>query len=107
MGVHWALPHLQSLLPPEIWSRLNTAQPDPSREAKPTDMLEFFNGETGELLKAVPTGGMRRFSRGKLRALCSEDIEVHYGKKLVTIIYGEEGGVRRGSRMGRKLSEIC
>jgi 2-polyprenyl-6-methoxyphenol hydroxylase-like FAD-dependent oxidoreductase len=94
MGVHWALPLLQSLLPNDIWLRKNTTQPDPEFVAKVTDTFSLYNGKTGELLKTLPSGGMTRFSRAKLRALISEGIEVEYGKTLSSISYAEdEGGI--------------
>jgi 2-polyprenyl-6-methoxyphenol hydroxylase-like FAD-dependent oxidoreductase len=91
MGVHWALPLLQSLLPNDIWLRTNTTQPDPRVIAKATDTFSLYNGQTGELLKTLPSWGMRRFSRTKLRALISEGIEVKYGKTLSSISYNESG----------------
>jgi 2-polyprenyl-6-methoxyphenol hydroxylase-like FAD-dependent oxidoreductase len=91
MGVHWALPLLQSLLPDDIWARTNTTQPDPNSVTKPSDTFSLYNGRTGEVLKTLPSGGMRRFSRGKLRALISEGIDVEYGKTLSFISYDEGG----------------
>jgi hypothetical protein len=64
MGVRWALPLLQALLPDDIWLQTNTTQPDPEFVAKAKDTFGLYNGETGELLKKLPTGGMRRF-RGR------------------------------------------
>ncbi|KAE9368129.1 FAD/NAD(P)-binding domain-containing protein [Stipitochalara longipes BDJ] len=89
MGLHWALPQLQSLLP-DIRLRTNTTQPDPDFVAKDTDTFSLYNGETGEPLKLLTIGGMRRFSRTKLRVLISEGIEVRYGKTLSSISYGNE-----------------
>jgi len=91
MGVHWALPMLQSLLPSDLWLRTNSAQPDPEYESRSTDEFSLFNGVTGEVLKTLPTGGMRRFSRAKLRRLITEGIDVKYGKTLSSISYNESG----------------
>src|ERR1700678_1724134 len=91
MGVHWALPMLQSLLPNDLWLRTNSAQPDPEYESGSTDEFSLFNGATGGVLKTLPTGGMRRFSRAKLRRLITEGIEVKYGKTLSSISYNESG----------------
>jgi 2-polyprenyl-6-methoxyphenol hydroxylase-like FAD-dependent oxidoreductase len=105
MGVHWALPLLQSLLPDDIWLQINTTQPDPESIAKATDTFSLYNGETGELLKILPTGGMRRFSRTRLRALISEGIEVKYGKTLSSISYDErESGVSAHFADGTSIS---
>ncbi|KUJ18827.1 FAD/NAD(P)-binding domain-containing protein [Mollisia scopiformis] len=91
MGIHWAVPLLQPLLPDNIWQRLNTTQPDPDYTPKPTDTFSLYNGATGELLKTLPTGGMRRVSRSRMRALFSEGIEVNYGKTLSSISFNENG----------------
>ncbi|PMD41049.1 hypothetical protein L207DRAFT_348528 [Hyaloscypha variabilis F] len=59
--------------------------------ARDTDTFGLYNGKTGELLKALPTGGMRRFSRRKLRALISEGVDMKYGKTLSSISYNDSG----------------
>lgn len=78
---------LQSLVPNDLWLRTNGAQPEPEYESRSTDEFSLFNGATGEVLKTLPTGGMRRFSRAKLRRLITEGIEVKYGKTLSPISY--------------------
>jgi 2-polyprenyl-6-methoxyphenol hydroxylase-like FAD-dependent oxidoreductase len=59
--------------------------------ARDTDTFGLYNGKTGELLKALLTGRMRRFSRRKLRALISEGVDVKYGKTLSSISYDDSG----------------
>lgn len=104
-GIHWALPMLQSLLPEELWARLKTAQADPSRDASASDVFDMYNGQTGEVIKALPTGGMRRFCRRKLRALCGEGIDILYGKRLDRISYGaSEQGVTAHFEDGTSIS---
>jgi hypothetical protein len=85
MGVHWALPMLQSFLPSDLWLLTNSAQPNPEFVSRSSDKFNPYNGATGEVLKPLPMGGMRRFSRGKLRRLITEGIEVQYGKTLNSI----------------------
>ena len=82
---------LQSLLPEDLWSKLKTTQADPSYDAGPSDLFDIYNGQTGEVIKSMPTGGMRRLCRRKLRALCREGIDVQYGKTLNFISYGLDG----------------
>lgn len=92
MGVHWALPHLATLLPPELHSRIQGTQVDQFFPPPDTDSVLFFNAETGDLLKAIPVGEFRRVSRRRFRALCAEGIDVRYGKAIKGITY-VDGGV--------------
>jgi len=76
--------------------------------AKDTDTFGLYNGETGELLKDLPSGGMRRFSRTKLRALLSEGIDVTYGKTFTSIMYDDGGAdlsahFSDGTRVGGRV----
>lgn len=91
MAIHWSLPLLESLLPSSLCQKLQSAQPDPSFKPSASDRMCFLNGQTGELLKELPTEGMRRFSRRKLRNICATNIEVVYGKTLEQILYNENG----------------
>lgn len=91
MSIHWSLPILETILPSFLYQKLESAQPDPAFIASPSDRMTFYNGKTGELLKELPTGGMRRYSRRKLRNICSTNIEIVYAKTLVDILYDENG----------------
>jgi hypothetical protein len=76
MGVHWSLPQLEALLPPDLTARLKEAQNDPFWDPPERDFFNMYNGLDGTLIKALPIPKTVRFSRRKLRALCSQGIDV-------------------------------
>lgn len=79
MGIHWALPLLESLLPDELASRLNEAYVDPSLDwsQSPCDHMRMYSGLTGEIMKDVPIKGkIVRVSRRKLRAFLARDVDI-------------------------------
>jgi hypothetical protein len=76
MGIHWSLPQLESLLPPDLKGRLKEAQNDPFLDAPDQDVMKVYNGLDGSLLKALPLPRTIRVSRRKLRTLCSQGIDV-------------------------------
>ena len=49
----------------------------------------IFNVEIGESLKELHAPGMKRVSRGKLRACCSRDIEVLFEETLTNLTYDD------------------
>lgn len=87
MGLHWAWPALQSLIPEALFRRLQTAQVDPNMPVKDIEHLPFINGATGELLFTTPADRLYRFRRSKICKLLAEGLEVHRGKKLANITY--------------------
>ncbi len=76
MGIHWSLPLLEALLPPELRVRLNEAQNDPFLVPKAQDGIPIYNGLDGTVLKAIPAPRIIRVSRRKMRAFCSQGIDV-------------------------------
>jgi hypothetical protein len=76
MGIHWSLPQLESLLPPDLAARLKEAQNDPFWEAPEQDTMKIYSGLDGEILKALPIPRTVRVSRRKMRVLCSQGIDV-------------------------------
>ncbi len=76
MGIHWALPQLEALLPVDLKARLNEAQNDPFLDAPEQDTVKMWNCIDGSVLKELPIPRTIRVSRRKLRALCSEGIDV-------------------------------
>lgn len=76
MGIHWSLPQLEALLPPDLVVRLKEAQNDPFWEAPEQDTMKIYSGLDGEILKALPLPRTIRVSRRKMRALCSHGIDV-------------------------------
>ncbi|KAI9720895.1 MAG: hypothetical protein M1812_002734 [Candelaria pacifica] len=91
MAIHWSLAQLEALLPDHLVARLDEAKNDPSYATRDEDIMPIVNGETGELMKNVPLPRAIRVSRRKLRAFCSQEIDVEYGKALVSIIFNEDG----------------
>ena len=90
-GLHWSAPALQSLIPSQLWARIQSAQVDPHTPTKEVDILRFHNGRTGELMKGVEIQKFYRLRRNKLQALLSEGLEVYWGKTLKDIVYLEDG----------------
>lgn len=91
MGIHWSLPQLEALLPPDLRVRLKEAQNDPFLDAEEQDEMRIYNGLDGTILKALPIPRTIRVSRRKLRSFCSQGIDVKYGYDLVSISYEQEG----------------
>jgi hypothetical protein len=76
MGIHWSLPQLEALLPPDLRVRLKEAQNDPFLDAPEKDDMKIFNGLDGTILKALPIPRTIRVSRRKMRTFCSQNIDV-------------------------------
>lgn len=77
IAIHWALPMLYDLLPPELSERIQEAQTDPFAQTLDVDdAIILHHGETGEQLAKIPVGKCRRVSRRRMRALCAEGLNV-------------------------------
>lgn len=76
MAVHWALPQLDALLPPDLRPRLKETFNDPFTEVPERDEMMMFDGVTGKLLISIPISKTIRVSRRKLRAFCTQGIDV-------------------------------
>ena len=88
--MHWALSDFEKLLPEDIARDLPSAYTDQlyafdtAREGLP-----FYHGKSGEVVyHALPTE-WRRFSRTKLRQLCTTGLNIHWGKQLSSMNIGE------------------
>lgn len=90
-GIHWSVPILQELTPPELFARLDSTQVDPNRPRPPSDTMKIFNGETGEQIGAAVIPDLHRIQRSKLRSLLAEGIPIQYSKTLSGISYLEDG----------------
>jgi hypothetical protein len=86
MGIHWSLPQLEALLPSELRARLKEAQNDPFWGAPEEDFFKLYNGLDGTILKALPIPKTIKVSRRKMRALCSEGIDVQVRNRKIWII---------------------
>ncbi|RDW56591.1 hypothetical protein BP5796_13056 [Coleophoma crateriformis] len=93
MAVHWSLPMLEELLPEDLRKRVLTTQPDPEHVVNMDDKTKFYHGVTGEVLTELPSHGARRMKRRALGELCSEGIDIQYGKSLSDIVYTDTGVV--------------
>ncbi|KAH8812897.1 hypothetical protein F5884DRAFT_786622 [Xylogone sp. PMI_703] len=91
LGIHWSLPKLEALLPPDLRTRLQETQNDPFFNAPDHDEMRIYNGMDGTILKAMPLPRIIRVSRRKLRAFCSAHIDVKYGYELIDTEYKEDG----------------
>lgn len=91
LGIHWSIPILENLLPTDLSNRLFEAQCNTRLVTDPDHTIELLNSETGEVLKTIPTPNLKRVSRKKLRTLCTEGVEVLWGKTLNDITYESNG----------------
>ena len=91
MSIHWSRPLLEHVLPEELLARLKEAAVDPSFDSSAEGgySVPFYNGKTGEHIISMPMKNAIRVSRRKMRALCSEGLDIRYGQKLVGV--GHEG----------------
>jgi hypothetical protein len=76
MAIHWSLEHLEKLLPPEIYAKLELTSCNPSVPINAGGNYPIINGDTGKLLAGVPYARGLRVPRSKMRALCAEGINV-------------------------------
>ncbi|CZR66045.1 related to monooxygenase [Phialocephala subalpina] len=92
-GTHWGIPILKTLIPPEAFAKLDSAQVDPNRPCPPSEPIRFLHGQTGEQIGEAVTPHLYRLRRSKLRALIADGIDIQYGKELSNITYSEDGTV--------------
>jgi hypothetical protein len=81
MSIHWSRPLLETLLPADLLTRVREAQVDPSFDSAQTGgySVPFYNGKTGEHIMDIPMPNAVRVSRRKMRALCSQGIDIKVG----------------------------
>lgn len=89
MAIHWSVPHLKTLLPPALYERLHEAYCDPFSGI--IEKTTIYNSSSGEVLKELFMPGMIRVDRNRMRALCSDGLEIHYSKALSGLKYGADG----------------
>jgi len=78
MSIHWSRPLLDSVLPESLLARLSEAQVDPSFDSNASGgySVPFYNGKTGEHIIDIPMKNAVRVSRRRMRALCSEGLDI-------------------------------
>jgi hypothetical protein len=92
VAIHWSIPMLKKLLPPELFARLPEAYADPCHhDTKIFETLSLHDGRTGEVIKDITSPGMLRIDRNRMRKLCSTGLPVQYEKMLSNLTYGGDG----------------
>lgn len=78
MSIHWSRVMLDALLPADLLARIPEAQVDPSFNSTNAEgyTVPFYNGKTGDHIVELPMKNSVRVSRRKMRALCSEGIDI-------------------------------
>jgi 2-polyprenyl-6-methoxyphenol hydroxylase-like FAD-dependent oxidoreductase len=88
--LHWGKPYLEKCLPQELYARRAEMYVDPLFEYETVSASLISDGETGKEIKRPPSlEGAVRVSRGKIRRLFSQSLNIEYGKRLDKIIHDE------------------
>ncbi|GLI77979.1 hypothetical protein PoHVEF18_006276 [Penicillium ochrochloron] len=86
LTLHWALPALRALLPPDVVERFPDTFVNKEASARgDVGSFQFFNLKSGESLFSVPAEERIRVNRGRLRELLTSGIDVRWDKKLKNI----------------------
>lgn len=85
LTVHWALPALESCLPPKLFQRLADVQVDKEQGENDTGRFLFLDLKTCEPKFVIPPSKRMRLHRQKLRSLLSEGARIQYGKTLYNL----------------------
>ncbi|RAL07228.1 FAD-dependent oxidoreductase [Aspergillus homomorphus CBS 101889] len=91
MGLHWGAESLRSLIPDELWKRIQSVQVDPSISPTESDALNFIHGSTGEIMASIPAPMFNRLRRRKLRELLATGLDLRYDKRLQAVDFSEDG----------------
>ncbi|MCJ1470410.1 hypothetical protein MMC07_009055 [Pseudocyphellaria aurata] len=91
MGMHWAVPILRSIIPEDLFARIQSTFTDPNTPVPSIDTMRFFHGQTGEMLSEVPSSPVYRLRRSKIRTLLMEGIDLQEGKQLIDVEYSNDG----------------
>jgi 2-polyprenyl-6-methoxyphenol hydroxylase-like FAD-dependent oxidoreductase len=77
LTLHWALPALRALLPPQVVERFPDTFVNKEASARgDVGSFQFFNLKSGESLFSVPAEERIRVNRGRLRELLTSGIDV-------------------------------
>ncbi|KAK3356505.1 putative monooxygenase [Lasiosphaeria hispida] len=91
--VHWALPTFQKMLPDHILDNIAPAYADPFYPFdKEQESIPFYDGTTGEVA-FLATAAIRRWSKTRLRRVCSQGLDVSWGKAVVDMRMDDDGPV--------------
>lgn len=75
-GIYWAQSRLDECLSDEIKAKIVDAQTDPSLRPTEDSVLPLYNGQTGELLKNIPSPWSLRIHRRRWLKLLSTDVDI-------------------------------
>ena len=90
MGLHWAAPLMKTLIPEDLYERLQSAQVDPNTPTKDVETLQFYNGATGDVIGAPQIPNFYRLRRSKVRKLLMEGVHVREGVAVTDISFSED-----------------
>jgi hypothetical protein len=72
-----------------LHARLHEAYCDPFSGT--IEKTTIYNSASGEVLKEISMPGMIRVDRNRMRALCSEGLDIRYSKNISGLEYGADG----------------
>ena len=90
MGLHWAIPALEALMPDDFIAKIQDTQVDPHVPTSDADQLPFINGQTGELIGEIKSSKFYRVRRHKFRKLLMEGLDIKWGKGLTDVRYSAD-----------------
>ncbi|KAL2272009.1 hypothetical protein VTJ83DRAFT_1380 [Remersonia thermophila] len=97
LTLHWSLPALRALLPPQLVRRLPESYVDRAAvEAGRPSTFPFYDVSTGLLVARTPPASETqrvRVSRQKLRKLLATGLNIEWNKAVKTAITGPDGSV--------------
>jgi hypothetical protein len=82
MALFWAADYIKETLPDGLRERFDEVKCDPYDEPGPdrAGWLPLYNGKTGEVIVKMPGGAATRVSRGKMRKVWSEGLNIQVCK---------------------------
>lgn len=85
LTIHWALPALESCLPPKLFERLLDTQVDKEQSSNDTGRFVFLDLQNCEPKFVIPPSKRLRVHRQKLRALLAEGVRIRHNKTLYNL----------------------
>ena len=101
VSIHWARPALEYCLPPAVFERVQNAQV--CAGTNDIGRFLFLDLETAVAKYEIPSAPLLRLNRRKFREVLAEGVEVQWGKKLLSFVDLEDGGVEVGFGDGTKV----
>ena len=93
LALNYATHDLETLLPPNLYSRLREAYTDPHHDYTDMNYTPMYNSGTGEKIHEMVHEDIIMVSRRRMRKLCSEGIDVRYGTAFQDATF-EDGKVQ-------------